>query len=319
VPVFPGGTDEDFRKLSPLGKIPAFRDGDKGFFRFLASSRCTSRRSIRARRSIRRTRTSTRAALWFEEYADSAMTNVIGPKIFFERCVNAKLLQQAGEREDVAKAIKEEVPPDLRVPREPADGRVARRQPALRRRHRRLLAVREPLPRGVSIDTAKFPKLARYVARVHERPSFRELHRRRQGPGRRRLIAWRPWRRERRSDPLAVQALALQREGALGARLEGDPTRAPLAPAGAAHAVILWLTGQKSVPVLSSTARSSTIRRASSPSSSGAFPQPALYPADARRAARALELEELFDEEIGVHLGGSSSTPSCRTAPSRPT
>ena len=27
---------------------------------------------------------------------------------------------------------------------------------------------------GVTIDTQKFPKLARYVARIHERPSFKK-------------------------------------------------------------------------------------------------------------------------------------------------
>ena len=28
---------------------------------------------------------------------------------------------------------------------------------------------------GVSVDTARWPKLSRYVARVHERPSFKKL------------------------------------------------------------------------------------------------------------------------------------------------
>ena len=31
VPVFPQAADEEFRKISPIGKVPAFRDGDKGF------------------------------------------------------------------------------------------------------------------------------------------------------------------------------------------------------------------------------------------------------------------------------------------------
>ena len=31
VPIFPQAQDEEFRKLSPLGKVPAFKDGDKGF------------------------------------------------------------------------------------------------------------------------------------------------------------------------------------------------------------------------------------------------------------------------------------------------
>src|SRR6185369_13010579 len=31
VPIFPQATDEEFRKISPLGKVPALRDGDHGF------------------------------------------------------------------------------------------------------------------------------------------------------------------------------------------------------------------------------------------------------------------------------------------------
>jgi glutathione S-transferase len=66
--------------------------------------------------------------------------------------------------------------------------------------------------------------------------------------------------------------------------------------------VILWLTGQKSVPVLKldgtivndSTRIIAELERR--------FPERPLYPADATARARALELEELFDEEIGVHL-----------------
>ena len=66
--------------------------------------------------------------------------------------------------------------------------------------------------------------------------------------------------------------------------------------------VVMWLTGQKSVPVLQidgetipdSTRIIATLERKQ--------PAPPLYPlADAARR-RALELEELFDEEIGIHL-----------------
>jgi len=66
--------------------------------------------------------------------------------------------------------------------------------------------------------------------------------------------------------------------------------------------VVLWLTGQKSVPVLQidgETINDSTRiiadleRRRSAPP---------LYPADLATRQRALELEEYFNDEIGVHL-----------------
>ncbi len=66
--------------------------------------------------------------------------------------------------------------------------------------------------------------------------------------------------------------------------------------------VVLWLTGQKSVPVLrvggeivhDSTRIIADLERR--------FPERPLYPADPALRARALELEEFFDEEFGPHV-----------------
>src|SRR5262245_8654133 len=86
VPVFPQAADEEFRKLSPLGKVPAFRDGDKGLcdssiiIAYLEKTHPTP--SLYPSDPYQYAR-----ALWFEEYADGGMVNVIGPKIFFEKIV----------------------------------------------------------------------------------------------------------------------------------------------------------------------------------------------------------------------------------------
>src|SRR5215813_2136203 len=66
--------------------------------------------------------------------------------------------------------------------------------------------------------------------------------------------------------------------------------------------VVLWLTGQRSVPVLQldgdtvadSTRIIAELERR--------HPAPPLYPTDAAARRRALELEEYFDDEIGVHV-----------------
>ena len=66
--------------------------------------------------------------------------------------------------------------------------------------------------------------------------------------------------------------------------------------------IVFWLTGQKSVPVLSldgeaipdSTRIIAALERRQ--------PTPPLYPADDAGRRRALELEEFFDDEIGVHV-----------------
>jgi glutathione S-transferase len=66
--------------------------------------------------------------------------------------------------------------------------------------------------------------------------------------------------------------------------------------------VVMWLTGQKSVPVLrldgetipDSTRIIAALERK--------LPAPALYPRDEAARRRALELEEYFDDEIGIHV-----------------
>jgi glutathione S-transferase len=65
---------------------------------------------------------------------------------------------------------------------------------------------------------------------------------------------------------------------------------------------VLWMTGQKSVPVLvldGETIHDSTriIERLER-----LRPEPALYPADDADRRRALALEEFFDEELGPHV-----------------
>jgi glutathione S-transferase len=65
---------------------------------------------------------------------------------------------------------------------------------------------------------------------------------------------------------------------------------------------VLWMTGQKSLPVLvldGETIHDSTriLERLER-----LRPEPALYPADATERRRALALEEFFDEELGPHV-----------------
>ena len=84
------------------------------------------------------------------------------------------------------------------------------------------------LARGRRRRHAAWPKLARYVARIHERPSFKscideEQRRSVSAPERRSATDGGATGAAR---PLAVPHLALQREGALGARLEGRPAHA---------------------------------------------------------------------------------------------
>jgi glutathione S-transferase len=82
----------------------------------------------------------------------------------------------------------------------------------------------------------------------------------------------------------------------------GHVRRSPLP--GMHIAVALWLTGGDSptFPLLELDGRTIADSTAVLAALEQAFPEPALYPADPARRARALELEEFFDEELGPHL-----------------
>jgi glutathione S-transferase len=173
-PVVPFNVSAEYKQISPLGKIPAWKD-ERGPL---------SDSSIICQYLEKRHPTPAlypsdpyecARALWFEEYADSAIVAVAGAKIFFARVVGPRFFNQPADEAVIGKAITEDLPPlfdylesqlsgdwlvgtsfsiaDIGVGTQFANMRLA----------------------GVSVDAARWPKLARYVARVHERPSFRAL------------------------------------------------------------------------------------------------------------------------------------------------
>jgi glutathione S-transferase len=172
VPVFPQSTDEEFRKISPLGKIPAFRDGDKGFSD--SSVICLYLEKKHPTPALYPADPYEYArALWFEEYADSAMVTVIGPKIFFEKIVAPRFFNRQPNMESIEKAVREELPPLFTY----LEGQIAGDHLAGSQLTIGDIAVCSMLLNlfhaGYGIDTKAFPKLARYVASIHERPSFK--------------------------------------------------------------------------------------------------------------------------------------------------
>jgi len=172
VPVFPQAADEEFRKISPLGKIPAFRDGEKALCD--SSIICAYLEKTRPTPSLYPSDPYEYArALWFEEYADSAMVNVIGAKIFFEKIVAPRLMNRPTNTETVEKAVKEDLPPIFAYLESQLTGdylagnQLSVGDIGVCSMFVNLFHV------GYGIDTQKYPKLARYVARIHERPSFK--------------------------------------------------------------------------------------------------------------------------------------------------
>ena len=115
-PVVPAIVPAEFNRvskdISPLGKIPAYRDGDFS----VADSSVIIAYLERAKPSPALYPVDTRdyaRALWFEEYGDGGLAPIIGGKIFFQRIAGPAFFKQPTDETVVSKAINEELPPLL--------------------------------------------------------------------------------------------------------------------------------------------------------------------------------------------------------------
>ena len=103
-PVMPGNPDPEFRKMSPLGKVPGFRDGNHAFSDSSVICQYLERRHPEPALYPKDAYELARA-LWFEEYADTALIEVFGPKIFFPRIVEKKFMGKEPDEKAIQQVI----------------------------------------------------------------------------------------------------------------------------------------------------------------------------------------------------------------------
>ena len=173
-PIVPIGPNVEYRKISPLGKIPAYRDGDKT----LADSSviCAYLERTHPNPPLYPSEPYEYArALWFEEYADGGLVAVIGAKIFFQLVVGPKMMNQPTDPAVVKTALEEELPPMY-------DYLESQLAPGAKTLVGNQLSIGDIavgsmfvnlFHTGNGVDTKRWPKLAAYLAALHERPSFR--------------------------------------------------------------------------------------------------------------------------------------------------
>lgn len=174
VPVLPFAPPPDFKKISPLGKVPVYQDGDFT----LPDSSCILAYLEKAHPTPALMPADPKqygTALFLEEYADTRLMEAVAGA-FFERIVKARLQKQPADEERVRKAVTEQMPAalDYLEPLAPdGDGIVGGRfsvadiaigSQAVNWEHA-----------GERIDAARYPRMAAYVARLHARPSFKTL------------------------------------------------------------------------------------------------------------------------------------------------
>ena len=114
-------------------------------------------------------------ALWYEEYADSKLTETIGA-VFFQRIVRKLLFKQDADEAIVRKKIDQEAPPVF----DWLEGEIGDREWLVGTRFSIAdLATASPFVNyahaGEKPDAKRWPRLTAYLERVHSRPSYKAL------------------------------------------------------------------------------------------------------------------------------------------------
>jgi len=172
--VIPFNAPADFKKISPLGKIPVLSEGDLN----LADSSVIAAYLEKAHpeQALYPVEAVPYAqALWFEEYADTALAQVTLRKIFMPKIVAPALMGKALDINAITEAVEKELPPLLDYLEAQIKGKsyfvgdnftIAD------------ISVISPLVNylhaGYSLDTTCWPHLAAYLQQQLERPSFKK-------------------------------------------------------------------------------------------------------------------------------------------------
>lgn len=170
IPCKPHSDHPEFKAASPLGKIPAFRDGD---FRLADSSAICQYLEHRypMPAMFPSTAEDHGRMIWFEEFADTVLFPVCG-RVFFNLVVSQLLFNKPGDMAIVDKAIGEELPPLLDYLERTIDGpflvgpSISLADIAVAMPLMNLQMCERPL------DAKRWPKVARWHADLLARRAF---------------------------------------------------------------------------------------------------------------------------------------------------
>ena len=166
-----GSGPPEFKRSSPFGKMPGFRDGD---FEISDSSAIVAYLdAIKPEPNLIPADPRGRArAIWYDEFADTILFGC-GRKMFFNRVVAPIFLGKAGDEAEANLAECEELPPllDYLEGVIPASGFLVEDRLTLAD-----IAVASPFVNlrhvDVALDSGRHPKLIAYVEAILARPSF---------------------------------------------------------------------------------------------------------------------------------------------------
>ena len=169
-PVMPGSDDPEFQALSPLGKVPAFRDDLIG----LADSSVICaylEKRYPAPALLPADPAGYATTLWLEEYADSKLFHVCTEGVFFERIVKGRMRGLPVDEAKVAAALQQLPLVCGYLEQQLAAGALGGSTLTLGD-----IAVATQFVNlhyaGEQVDAPAFPKLTQFLARTLARPSF---------------------------------------------------------------------------------------------------------------------------------------------------
>jgi len=175
-PVMPFGVSDEFKKISPLGKIPVLETED-GKYVNDSSVICDYVERTHPTPALYPTDAYQRArALWFEEYGDTAVVTAVGT-IFFQKIVGPAFMNSPTDEKILKNAWEVECPKvftylegEIRSADKPLVGDafsiadIATATFFVNMMHA-----------GYKVPADKWPKLAAFIDNVHARPSFKPL------------------------------------------------------------------------------------------------------------------------------------------------
>src|SRR4029453_4676863 len=109
-PMFPLNVPAEYRKLSPLGKIPAFEEDGRALCD--SSVICAYLERSHPEPALYPSDPYEFArALWFEEYGDSVLAQTVGGGLFFQKIVAPRFLQRPTDQAVIDKTPPQDPPP----------------------------------------------------------------------------------------------------------------------------------------------------------------------------------------------------------------
>lgn len=172
-PVNPFAADDDFKQVSPLGKIPVLREGDQHIPD--SSVICAYLEKKHPETPLYPSEPLDYArALWLEEYMDGGFVPAGGGKVFFPLVMAPLMSGKEPDETEPLKAAAELLPPFYEyLEKELGDAEyfvgnqlsiadIAVASPFVNMRHA-----------GVAPERARFPKLRAFLDRMYGRPSFK--------------------------------------------------------------------------------------------------------------------------------------------------